>query len=63
MHFKDIQVGMFCNSKKGSGRVTWIDASTRTVYMSDLTDDHQFDVSFDELVEDPQVHNRDDTYY
>ncbi|WP_426358881.1 hypothetical protein ACPUVO_01135 [Pseudocolwellia sp. HL-MZ19] len=63
MQFDDIHVGMKCGSKKGSGTVTLIDGSTRRIYMADCNDSNSFEVEFDELIEDPQAHNREDTYY
>jgi hypothetical protein len=63
MQFNDIHIGMKCGSKKGSGTVTWIDGSTRRIYMSDTNDNKNFEVEFEELIEDPQAHNRKDTYY
>ncbi|GLX77993.1 hypothetical protein tinsulaeT_13330 [Thalassotalea insulae] len=63
MEFNDIHIGMKCGSKKGSGTVTWIDGSTRTIYMSNPVNNNSFEVNFEEIIEDPQVHNREDTYY
>jgi len=63
MEFSDIHIGMKCGSKKGSGTVTWIDGSTRTVYLSDSKSDDNFEVKLEDLIEDPQIHNRDDTFY
>lgn len=63
MEFNDIHIGMKCGSKKGSGTVTWIDSSTRTVYLSDNKSDDNFEVKMEDLIEDPQVHNRGDTFY
>ena len=63
MQFDDIHVGMKCGSKKGSGTVTSIDGSTRRIYMANCNDSNSFEVEFEELIEDPQAHNRDDTYY
>jgi hypothetical protein len=63
MEFKDIHIGMKCGTKKGAGTVTWIDGSTRRVYLSDPANNDNFEVDFDEIIEDPQVHNRDDNYY
>jgi len=63
MEFSDIHIGMKCGSKKGSGTVTWIDGSTRTVYLSDSKSDDNFEVKLEDLIEDPQVHNRGDTFY
>lgn len=63
MQFNDIEIGMKCGSKKGSGTVTWIDDSTQTIYMSDTADNNNFEVSFEELMEDPQAHNKQDTFY
>ena len=63
MQFNDIHSGMKCGSKKGSGTVTWIDGSTRRIYMADTSNNNSFEVDFDELIDDPQAHNRTDTYY
>ena len=63
MEFKDIHIGMKCGSKKGSGTVTWIDGSTRTIYMADICNNNNFEVSFTEIIEDPQAHNKEDGYY
>ncbi len=62
MEFNDIHIGMKCGSRKGSGTVTWIDGSTRTIYMAD-TCNNDFEVNFEEIIEDPQAHNREDTFY
>ncbi|MDO6447371.1 hypothetical protein Q4493_16490 [Colwellia sp. 1_MG-2023] len=63
MEFNDIHIGMKCGSVKGSGTVTWIDGSTKTIYIANTTDNNSFEVDFDEIIEDPQAHNREDTYY
>ncbi len=63
MKFNDIHIGMKCGSKKGSGTVTWIDGSTRTIYMANTAENNSFEVDFEEITEDPQVHNKQDTYY
>lgn len=63
MEFSDIHIGMKCGSKKGSGTVTWIDGSTRTIYMADTQNNNNFQVDFNEIIEDPQVHNQEDRYY
>lgn len=63
MEFNEIHIGMKCGSKKGSGTVTWIDGSTKTIYMANTEDNNSFQVDFDEIIDDPQVHNRQDTYY
>ncbi len=63
MQFNDIHIGMMCGSKKGSGTVTWIDGSTRTIYMANIDDNNNFEVNFEELIDDPQAHNREDTFY
>ncbi|XPF92768.1 hypothetical protein ACM9HF_12075 [Colwellia sp. RE-S-Sl-9] len=63
MQFNDIHIGMKCGSKKGSGTVTWIDGSTRRIYMADTNNNKNFEVDFEELIDDPQAHNREDTYY
>lgn len=63
MKLNEIHIGMKCGSKKGSGTVTWIDESTNTVYMSDTENNNSFDVLFDEIIEDPQAHNKADTFY
>ena len=63
MEFNDIHIGMKCGSKKGSGTVTWIDGSTRTIYMANSDSNISFEVGFEEIIEDPQAHNKEDTYY
>ena len=63
MGFNDIHIGMKCGSKKGSGTVTWIDGSTRTIYMANTDNNNSFEVGFEEIIEDPQAHNKDDAYY
>lgn len=63
MEFNDIHIGMKCGSKKGSGTVTWIDGSTKTIYMANIAENNSFEVNFEEIIDDPQVHNRADTYY
>ncbi|NQZ89717.1 MAG: hypothetical protein HRT54_19260 [Colwellia sp.] len=63
MEFNDIHIGMKCGSKKGSGTVTWIDGSTRTIYMANTEENNCFEVDFEEIIEDPQAHNKKDAYY
>jgi hypothetical protein len=63
MDFQDIHIGMMCGSKKGCGTVTWIDGSTQTVYLADISNNNSFEVEFDDLMEDPQIHNQTDSYY
>jgi len=63
MEFTDIHIGMKCGSKKGSGTVTWIDGSTKTIYMANTADNNSFEVDFEEIIEDPQIHNKQDTFY
>ena len=63
MEFNDIHIGMLCGSKKGSGTITWIDNSTRTIYMANSKNNHSFEVNIEEIIEEPQAHNKKDTYY
>ena len=63
MEFNDIHIGMKCGSKKGSGTVTWIDGSTRTIYIANTEENDNFEVDFEEIIEDPQAHNKNDAYY
>ncbi|TMM47919.1 hypothetical protein [Colwellia ponticola] len=63
MEFKDIHIGMKCGSKKGSGTVTWLDGSTYTVYMVDCNNNNSFEVNINDIIEDPQAHNKEDSYY
>jgi hypothetical protein len=63
VEFTDIHIGMKCGSKKGSGTVTWIDGSTRTIYMANTHHNNSFAVDFEEIIEDPQAHNKEDIYY
>ena len=62
MEFNDIHIGMMCGSTKGSGTVTCIDTSTKVIYMSDHNNE-SFDIGFDDIMDDPQVHNTSDFYY
>ncbi len=54
---------MKCGSKKGSGTVTWIDGSTHTIYMVDCKNNNNFEVNINDIIEDPQAHNKEDDYY
>ncbi|WP_371188285.1 hypothetical protein [Thalassotalea maritima] len=63
MDIDKIRIGMLCSSEKGSGRVTWIDGTTRTVYIEDMVGNNAVQVGIDELIDDPQVHNHEDHYY
>ncbi len=63
MEFNEIHIGMNYDSTKGSGTVTWIDGSTRTVYMADTRNNNNFQVEFDEIITDPKTHNNDNTVY
>ena len=63
MEFHDIHIGMICGSTKGSGTVTWVDDATRTIYLTNLKDNNNIIVPFDEIIEDVQAHNITDTYY
>ena len=63
MCIRDRHIGMKCGSKKGSGTVTWIDGSTRTIYMANTDNNNSFEVGFEEIIEDPQAHNKEDAYY
>ena len=45
MEFNDIHIGMKCGSKKGSGTVTWIDGSTRTIYMANTEENNSFSLN------------------
>jgi hypothetical protein len=63
MEFKDIHIGMKCGSKKGSGTVTWIEGSTRTIYIADTCNNNNFEINFNEIIEEPQAHNKQDEYY
>ena len=63
MDFNDIHIGMKCASKKGSGTITWIDGSTRIIYITDIKGNNSFEVNFEDLIDDPQAHNKQDTYY
>ncbi|WP_259337864.1 hypothetical protein [Colwellia sp. RSH04] len=63
MKFSDIHIGMKCGSTKGSGTVTWIDGSTRTIYLSSAQNNNNFEVNINDIIDDPQVHNKEDSYY
>jgi len=63
MDFQDIHIGMMCGSKKGCGTVTWVDGSTKTVYLANIVNNNSFEVEFEDLMEDPQIHNQEDAFY
>lgn len=63
MNVQDLHIGMLCNTKKGSGTVAWVDAESRAVHMTDVSDNHHFEVTFEDIFDDDQVHNKEDTYY
>ncbi len=64
MNVQELKLGMVCQSKQGAGVVSWIDAQDRAVYLSDLKDQNRhFAVSFDELQDEPQIHQATDIYY
>lgn len=63
MEFNDIKVGMKCGSNKGSGTVTWLDGATNTIYMENNNNAKQFAVNIEDIIDDPQIHNNQDTYY
>lgn len=51
-------------NQKGIGVVSWIDAQDRAVYLSDLDNkDQHIAVSFDDLQDEPQLHQKADIYY
>lgn len=54
---------MKCGSKKGSGTVTWLDGATNTIYMENNNNTNQFEVNIEDIIDDPQIHNNQDTYY
>lgn len=63
MKFSDIHIGMKCGSTKGSGTVTWIDGSTRMIYLASEQNNNNFEVNINDIIDDPQVHNKEDSYY
>ena len=64
MNAKQLKLGMLCHSEQGLGVVRWIDAQERSVYLSAPDDQTKsFAVSFDELIEEPQIHQNSDIYY
>ena len=64
MNVQELKLGMVCQSGKGAGVVSWIDAQDRAVDLSDLHDQSKhFAVSFDELLDEPQIHQSSDIYY
>ena len=63
MEFNDIHIGMKCGSKKGSGTVTWIEGATRTIHMADTKNNNNFDVGFNEIIEEPKPTIKKSIYY
>ena len=62
MEFIDIHIGMEYGSNKGRGTVTWIDGSTHTIYMLGCDKNDNFEVSINDIVEDLQVHNKENNF-
>ena len=64
MNVLELKLGMVCQTKKGVGVVCWIDAQDRAVYLSDPEHkDQHIAVSFDEIQDEPQLHQNADIYY
>lgn len=64
MKAHQLEIGMVAHTKQGVGIVRWIDGPERAVYLADpQRDEEHFKVSFDELVEEPQLHQRSDLFY
>lgn len=64
MKAHELEIGMLAHTQQGVGVVRWIDGPERAVYLTDPQHSEQhFKVSFDELVEEPQLHQTTDLYY
>ena len=63
MNVQDLKLGMLCQSKKGVGIVSWIDAQDRAFYLQDVDSQHHFAISFEDLQDEPQIHQASDVYY
>ncbi|WP_026317943.1 hypothetical protein [Algicola sagamiensis] len=63
MNIQDVNIGLLCNSKKGSGKVAWIQADTRHQHMTDVSDNHHFEDPIEDVTEDPQIPHKEDAYY
>ncbi len=58
-----LKKGMLVESQHGVGRVLIIDNESETVLLEAQGTKQQLALSFDELEENPQLHNDSDKYY
>lgn len=63
MDLSKLHTGMMISSKKGDGRIVSIDREQHTVEVLDFIDQHKFEVGFEDIRDDPQVHNPEGGYY
>ncbi len=63
MDFSKLHPGMMISSKNGDGEIISIDRERHTVQVRDFIDNHEFEVEFESIKDDPQVHNPEGGYY
>ena len=63
MDLSKLHTGMMISSKKGDGRIISIDREQHTVQVLDFIDNHEFEVGFEDIKDDPQIHNPEGGYY
>jgi len=63
MDVSTLHTGMMISSKKGDGKIISIDRVQHTIQVIDFIDNHEFEVGFENIKDDPQVHNPEGGYY
>jgi len=63
MDVSTLHTGMMISSKKGDGKIISIDREQHTIQVIDFIDNHEFEVGFENIKDDPQVHNPEGGYY
>lgn len=63
MELSRLHSGMLCATRKGPGWVMSIDAEHHRLHLKAQGEEREFDVDLDDILDDPQVHNPEDTYY
>ncbi|MCJ8315367.1 MAG: hypothetical protein MJK11_20665 [Pseudomonadales bacterium] len=63
MDLSKLHTGMMISSKKGDGHIISIDREPHTMQVIDFMDNHEFEVGFEYIKDDPQVHNPEGGYY
>ena len=54
---------IFVHARKRLKSIDSFKVTTRTIYMANTEENNSFEVDFEEIIEDPQAHNKKDAYY